>query len=123
LCHGRFAEVSSLISAVSPSVFSAILIEAGCLRKRLAWCNTLTPLRFGCHYGFSEGDRSRRILHHDPGARDIYGTTSYGPAEFIGLSGRRQFRHVEPLPVSFRVPEVILKLLAEPAFSAGVEGD
>jgi len=113
---------------VSPSVFSAIFIEAGCLRKQVAWCNTLTPLRFDCHYGFSEGDRSRRILHHDPGARDIYGTTSYGPAEFNGcgqlpLSGGRQFRHVEPLPVFFRVPEVILKLLAEPAFSAGVEGD
>ncbi|PYT23900.1 MAG: hypothetical protein DMG57_30495 [Acidobacteria bacterium] len=41
----------------------------------------------------------------------------------VTLSGGRQFRHVEPLPVSFRVPEVILKLLAEPAFSAGVEGD
>src|SRR2546430_1179775 len=72
----------------------------------------LTPLRLGCHYGFSEGDRSRRILHHDPGARDIYGTTSYGPAEFIGrgqlpLSGGRQSRPVKPLPVSFTVSYVI----------------
>jgi len=29
---------------------------------------------------------------------------------------------VEPRPVLFRVPEVILKLLVEPAFSAGVKG-
>jgi hypothetical protein len=37
--------------------------------------------------------------------------------------GCGQFRHVEPLPVSFGVPEVVLKLLIEPALGAGVESD
>ena len=51
--------------------------------------------------------------------RDVsYGS---GPSRLL-TSGRRQSRHVEPRPVSFRVPEVILKLLVEPAFSAGAEG-
>ena len=48
----------------------------------------------------------------------IYGS---GPNRLL-TSGRRQSRHVEPRPVSFRVPEVVLKLLVEPAFSAGVKG-
>jgi predicted nuclease of restriction endonuclease-like (RecB) superfamily len=56
--------------------------------------------------------RARRPAH-------IYGS---GPSRLL-TSGRRQSRHVEPRPVSFRVPEVILKLLVEPAFSAGAEGD
>lgn len=36
-------------------------------------------------------------------------------------SGGGQSRHVEPLAAFLRVPEVILKLLVEPAFSARVE--
>src|ERR1017187_9673290 len=48
----------------------------------------------------------------------IYGS---GPSRLL-TSGRRQSHHVEPRPVFFRVPEVILKLLVEPAFSAGVKG-
>jgi hypothetical protein len=71
LCHGQFSEVSSLISAVFPWVFSAIFIEARCLPKRVAWCNAAHAAPLACHDGFSEGDRSRRIPHHDPGARDI----------------------------------------------------
>ena len=43
-----------------------------------------------------------------------------GPSP-LPTSGRGQSRHVEPRPVSFRVPEVILNLLVEPAFSAAAE--
>lgn len=34
-----------------------------------------------------------------------------------------QFRHVKPLPVFFGMPEIVLKLLIEPALSARVEGE
>src|SRR3989338_6800927 len=38
-------------------------------------------------------------------------------------SGGSQSCHAEPFAVSFGAPEVVLKLLVEPAFGAGVEGD
>ena len=41
----------------------------------------------------------------------------------IGASGCGQFLYVKAAPVSFRVPQIVLKLLVEPAFSRRVKGD
>src|SRR5687767_6788190 len=38
-------------------------------------------------------------------------------------SGRSQLRHMKPFPASLRTPEIVHKLLVEPAFSTGVEGN
>src|ERR1035437_10247787 len=88
--------------------------------------------------GHPAHDTARLASWGGPGG-EAYGTLSLGgarswtgrlnrPGGRIGrsrqlTSGRSQFRHVERLPVFFRVPEVILNLQVKPAFSAGVEGD